>query len=143
MHAVNILPHVHLYQYAYKFEWDRTYVYHYNRFAYDDLYGFLLRCTHIPVFSKVVECLYMSIADMHVIDGFICVCFQARDWNIHMYSQLRSMISRVYKTPLFTSSATKPFKRELFIHKVVVIVYKWWKESKIGLMRTLSDLYIY
>jgi len=29
------------------------------------------------------------------------ICFQAGDWNIHIYLQQRDMISHVYKTSAF------------------------------------------
>jgi hypothetical protein len=64
--------------------------------------------------------------DMYDIYEFICVYFQAGDWNIYICSQLNSMISCIYKMPVFTSSATKPFKRDIFIiYKVVDIVNVW------------------
>jgi hypothetical protein len=61
---------------------------------------------------------------MYDVDGSISVCFLAGDWNIYTYSQICSMISRVYKTPMFTSSATKCFKMKYY-PKVAVILNIW------------------
>jgi hypothetical protein len=39
-----------MYRYAYEFKWNRVSAYCYNWFAYEDLNGFLLRCTCMLVF---------------------------------------------------------------------------------------------
>jgi hypothetical protein len=63
---------------------------------------------------------------MYGIDEFICVYYQAGDCNIYIYSQLSSMISCIYKMSMFTSSATKPFKRDIFINYKVADVVNIW-----------------
>jgi hypothetical protein len=60
---------------------------------------------------------------MYGLDEYIFVWFQVGDWNIIIYSQLSSMISGIYKLSMFTSSATKLFKKYVFIiYKMVDIV---------------------
>jgi hypothetical protein len=41
-----------MYRYAYEFEWNRAFVYHYDWFAYEDLNDFLLKCTCMLVFLE-------------------------------------------------------------------------------------------
>jgi hypothetical protein len=41
-----------MFLYTYEFEWNKACVYRYDRFAYEDLNGFLLRCTCMLVLPK-------------------------------------------------------------------------------------------
>jgi len=82
---------------------------------------FFIRCTCMLVLSEsrrvhVYEYNWeIWCRNVYGINEFICMCFQAGDWNIYIYSQLSSTILRICKMPVFTSLATKPFKRDVLL----------------------------
>jgi hypothetical protein len=53
-----------MYQYAYEFEWNKTCVYYYGWFAYDDLYSCTLKSAYMLVLSEVMECFHVSITKL-------------------------------------------------------------------------------
>jgi hypothetical protein len=49
-----------MFRYTYEFEWNKACVYRYDWFAYEDLNGFLLRCTYMIVLPKSCRVLVYS-----------------------------------------------------------------------------------